>query len=296
MSEERKEQLTGIEAVARLAMRVSQPHLADYGATTSRHDFTQRQLLSCLIVRAYLKTTYRGLLEFLKISPNLRRELHHAPQIQHTQSGIGNRANTHCSDGNCCDRTKRSSDGCHGFDGAGDDHGERLFPEPAGQKEARLGKSFGDYIVREFVAAGSGGGSWTEQRPGASSGTVASRPGCRTCRNTVCRCRLRCRMDSCTMPGRMGSGKFDQTQRTKGRWPAQWPMASSDESPTPQRASVWEALGSGNFLQRAQANDGRSFECAHSRSTTGRSRYQSAGLRASPLARQVQSRSFQQSN
>ncbi len=50
MSEEKG--LTGIEAVAGLAMRLSQPHLADYGATTSRHDFTQRQLLSCLIVRA----------------------------------------------------------------------------------------------------------------------------------------------------------------------------------------------------------------------------------------------------
>lgn len=83
MSEERKEQLTGIEAVARLAMRVSQSHLADYGATTSRHDFTQRQLLSCLIVRAYLKTTYRGLLEFLKISPSLRRELGLEDKLPH---------------------------------------------------------------------------------------------------------------------------------------------------------------------------------------------------------------------
>jgi len=51
--------------VAELAMRLSQRHLADYGAVTSRHDFTQRQLLSCLILRAYLKTTYRGVLEVL---------------------------------------------------------------------------------------------------------------------------------------------------------------------------------------------------------------------------------------
>ena len=83
MSEEKGERLTGIEAVAGLAMRLSQPHLADYGATTSRHDFTQRQLLSCLIVRAYLKTTYRGLLEFLKISPNLRRELGLEDKLPH---------------------------------------------------------------------------------------------------------------------------------------------------------------------------------------------------------------------
>lgn len=49
-----------IEQVAELAMRLSQPHLADYGAARSRHDFTQRQLLSCLVLRAYLKATYLG--------------------------------------------------------------------------------------------------------------------------------------------------------------------------------------------------------------------------------------------
>ena len=83
MSEEKKEPLTGIEAVARLAMRLGQAHLAEYGATRSRHDFTQRQLLSCLVVRAYLKTTYRGVLEFLKISPNLRRELGFEDKLPH---------------------------------------------------------------------------------------------------------------------------------------------------------------------------------------------------------------------
>src|ERR1700684_2143004 len=61
-----------IEQVAELAMRLSQPHLADYGATTSRHDFTQRQLMSCLILRAYLKTTYRGVLDLLAASQSLR--------------------------------------------------------------------------------------------------------------------------------------------------------------------------------------------------------------------------------
>lgn len=83
MSQEKREPLTSIEGVARLAMRLSQPHLADYGATRSRHDFTQRQLLSCLIVRAYLKTTYRGVWEFLKISPNLRRELGLEDKLPH---------------------------------------------------------------------------------------------------------------------------------------------------------------------------------------------------------------------
>src|SRR5436305_776482 len=54
-----------LECVAALAMKLGGRHLADYGATRSRHDFTQRQLMSCLILRAYLKTTYRGVLEHL---------------------------------------------------------------------------------------------------------------------------------------------------------------------------------------------------------------------------------------
>jgi transposase len=61
-----------IEGVADLAMRLSQPHLADYGARRSRKDFTQRQLMSCLILRAYLKTTYRGLLDLLASNASLR--------------------------------------------------------------------------------------------------------------------------------------------------------------------------------------------------------------------------------
>ena len=61
-----------IEQVADLAMRLSQRHMADYGAQRSRHDFKQRQLMSCLILRAYLKTTYRGVLEILSGNGRLR--------------------------------------------------------------------------------------------------------------------------------------------------------------------------------------------------------------------------------
>lgn len=61
-----------IQKVAELVMRLSQRHLADYGATRSRHDFTQRQLMSCLVLRAYLKTTYRGVLDVLAGNGPLR--------------------------------------------------------------------------------------------------------------------------------------------------------------------------------------------------------------------------------
>jgi transposase len=72
-----------IERVAALAMKLGARHLADYGATRSRHDFTQRQLMSCLILRAYTKTTYRGVLELLAVSASLRQELGFQDKLPH---------------------------------------------------------------------------------------------------------------------------------------------------------------------------------------------------------------------
>jgi hypothetical protein len=72
-----------IERVAALAMKLGARHLADYGAARSRHDFTQRQLMACLILRAYLKTTYRGVLELLSVSSNLRQALAMEDKLPH---------------------------------------------------------------------------------------------------------------------------------------------------------------------------------------------------------------------
>lgn len=72
-----------IEGVAELAMKLSQPHLADYGAARSRHDFTQRQLMSCLVLRAYLKTTYRGVIDLLRVSESLRQRLGLTEKLPH---------------------------------------------------------------------------------------------------------------------------------------------------------------------------------------------------------------------
>lgn len=83
MPSEKQDTTPEIERVAELAMRVSQPHLADYGATRSRHDFTQRQLMSCLILRAYLKTTYRGLLGILAGNTKLRTSLGLEDKLPH---------------------------------------------------------------------------------------------------------------------------------------------------------------------------------------------------------------------
>lgn len=72
-----------IERVGELAMRLGNQYLADYGATRSRHDFTQRQLMSCLILRAYLKTTYRGLVDFLQGHQGLRKALGMEEKLPH---------------------------------------------------------------------------------------------------------------------------------------------------------------------------------------------------------------------
>ena len=72
-----------IERVAELAMELGRRHLADYGAVRSRHDFTQRQLMACLILKAYLKTTYRGIIDLLDVSPNLREQLGLMEKLPH---------------------------------------------------------------------------------------------------------------------------------------------------------------------------------------------------------------------
>lgn len=83
MSQSSKSGSPLIERVAELAMKLSRPHLADYGATRSRHDFTQRQLMTCLILRAYLKTTYRGVLDVLGASASLRQCLGLTDKLPH---------------------------------------------------------------------------------------------------------------------------------------------------------------------------------------------------------------------
>ena len=72
-----------IETVADLAMKVGRPYLAEYGATRSRHDFTQRQLMACLVLRAYLKTTYRGFVDILTGHTGLREVLGMRDKVPH---------------------------------------------------------------------------------------------------------------------------------------------------------------------------------------------------------------------
>lgn len=58
--------------VVSLSMKLGHQHLASYGSYKSRHDFTQVQLMTCLILRTYWKTTYRGVIEQLAVSSEVR--------------------------------------------------------------------------------------------------------------------------------------------------------------------------------------------------------------------------------
>lgn len=72
-----------VERVARLAMALGGRHMSEYGAAKSRHDFTQRQLMACLVLRAYLKTTYRGVIDFLEGHVKLREILGMEEKLPH---------------------------------------------------------------------------------------------------------------------------------------------------------------------------------------------------------------------
>jgi hypothetical protein len=61
--------------VASLSLRVARRFAADYSHPKSPQKFTQPQLLACLVLRAYLKTTYRGVIEVLEVSESLRQRL-----------------------------------------------------------------------------------------------------------------------------------------------------------------------------------------------------------------------------
>lgn len=59
--------------VARLSLRLARRYMQPYSHAKSPHKFTQAQLTACLILRAYTKTTYRGVVELLDASEKLQK-------------------------------------------------------------------------------------------------------------------------------------------------------------------------------------------------------------------------------
>lgn len=61
--------------LAKKALEVAQQALPRYSNRFSRRDFTQHQLFAILVLRQFLKTDYRGIVEMLKDFSDLRRAL-----------------------------------------------------------------------------------------------------------------------------------------------------------------------------------------------------------------------------
>lgn len=61
--------------VARLSLRLASRYMQPYSHLKSPKKFTQAQLMTCLILRAYLKTTYRGVIDVLDASAELQKWL-----------------------------------------------------------------------------------------------------------------------------------------------------------------------------------------------------------------------------
>lgn len=72
-----------VEKVMKLALELSRQYMTPYGAVRSRKDFTQYQLMGCLVLRAYWKTTYRGLMELLDGHSKLRAILGMEEKLPH---------------------------------------------------------------------------------------------------------------------------------------------------------------------------------------------------------------------
>ncbi|WP_437193391.1 hypothetical protein [Planctomicrobium sp. SH527] len=61
--------------VTSLSLRIARKYVAPYSHRNGPQKFTQEQLLTCLILRAYLKATDRGLIEFLEVSDAVRQRM-----------------------------------------------------------------------------------------------------------------------------------------------------------------------------------------------------------------------------
>ncbi|WP_417377928.1 hypothetical protein [Gimesia sp.] len=61
--------------VTSLAMKISRKYVEPYSHPKSPQKYTQSQLLTILILRAYLKTTYRGIIEIIETSDQLQKRL-----------------------------------------------------------------------------------------------------------------------------------------------------------------------------------------------------------------------------
>ena len=73
-----------LRKVAREAYALARESLPPYTCPTSRHDYTQAQLLAALAVKTFLKTDYRGAVAILADFAELRHDLDLTKVPDHT--------------------------------------------------------------------------------------------------------------------------------------------------------------------------------------------------------------------
>ena len=89
-------------AVAREALRLAQQSLPPYSAVRSRKDFTQHQLFAILALKQFLRTDYRGVVQFLADFAELRDDLGlskvpHYSTLSYAEQRLLKRGSSSCS-------------------------------------------------------------------------------------------------------------------------------------------------------------------------------------------------------
>ena len=81
-----------LEVVA-LAMRLGGKYVEPDSSQNRPQTLSPRQLLTCLILKAYLKTTYRGVIELQELSGELRQQIRtQAPAALHDAAEVCSKA------------------------------------------------------------------------------------------------------------------------------------------------------------------------------------------------------------
>jgi hypothetical protein len=64
-----------VAEVVSLSMRIARKYVAPYSHRNSPKKFTQEQLITCLILKAYLNKTYRDIVDLLEVTDELRKRM-----------------------------------------------------------------------------------------------------------------------------------------------------------------------------------------------------------------------------
>ncbi len=145
------------------------------GHLKSPHKFTQPQLMTCLVLRAYLKTTYRGVVDFLASSQELcdaigLKSLPHYSTLKRfaDRSAVAEIADAMFAEiiKECAPDAKEMAVDSTGIQ---DYRRQRLLSNPFGPKEHEIRQAFARGSLRKLVSLRPGGELGTTNGPRGSS-------------------------------------------------------------------------------------------------------------------------------